>query len=81
MTNRLYFETYTKENVEALKKVESELDQGITSSRNAIQQLEKSLNMYESLGGDLPKLLKEYRQLTSEIENTKWAHSQLDINS
>jgi len=77
MNNCLFFDTYTKEKVECLKKIHLELSKQIKVTRKEIQKTKKSLEMYESIGDSFTNLLNEYTKLNIDIENKKWALAEL----
>lgn len=77
MNNRLYFDTYTKDKVEALKKIHIELSKQIGKTEEEIQKTQRSLKIYESIDDSFTQLLNEYTQLNIDIENKKWALAEL----
>ena len=53
------------------------LDTALKDSKKELIKLERTLKVYESIGSGFDSLVKEYAQLTAEIDNRKWALSEL----
>lgn len=54
------------------------LVQEIIRTQNELQQTKQALYTYESVGETFKKLLNQYTQLTMEIDNKKWALTELN---
>ena len=54
------------------------LDTAMAESKSELAKLEKSLKVYESVGSGFESLIKEYARLTTEIDNRKWALTELE---
>ncbi|XP_070576012.1 HAUS augmin-like complex subunit 4 isoform X2 [Ptychodera flava] len=71
-------DTYTKESVEALKQIKHHVNHTIRDCESELGRLSQALQSYESLGMGFKEVVKQYGQLQEEIENKKWALTELD---
>lgn len=77
MKDHLYAETYANDALEALQQIKIHLDEEIKKTKKELKQTQYSLSAYESVGVTFTQLLNQYTQLTMDIDNKKWALSEL----
>lgn len=53
------------------------MDEEIKKTKKELKQTQYSLAAYESVGVTFTQLLNQYTQLTMDIDNKKWALSEL----
>ena len=53
------------------------LDVALQDSKTELARIKELLNVYESVGPGFEALVKQYTQLTAQIDNKKWALSEL----
>lgn len=74
---QLLKDTYNQESVAALQNVRHLLDTALNESKTELTKLRYTLQIYESVGPGFESLVKQYVQLTAEIDNKRWALSEL----
>eukprot|EP00112_Aurelia_sp_Birch-Aquarium-sp1_P020231 Seg517.2 transcript_id=Seg517.2/GoldUCD/mRNA.D3Y31 product="HAUS augmin-like complex subunit 4" protein_id=Seg517.2/GoldUCD/D3Y31 len=74
---QLLKDTYNQDTVAALKSVRELLDAALKESKSELVKIKETLMIYESVGPAFDSLVKQYAQLTAEIDNRKWALSEL----
>ena len=55
----------------------SQLDRQLKTTNVAISKAKESLRVYESVGSSFEQLVEKYTQITMEIDNKKWALTEL----
>ena len=55
----------------------SQLDRQLKTTNVAISKARESLRVYESVGSSFDQLVEKYTQITMEIDNKKWALTEL----
>jgi len=68
----LMVETYSKDNMEALKQIRRTLDDRMVQTTTKLNNVERDLAAYHSLGSEYKKIVDEYTRKTEEIEKRKW---------
>ncbi|XP_065065033.1 HAUS augmin-like complex subunit 4 isoform X2 [Rhopilema esculentum] len=74
---QLLKDTYNPDTIPALRQIRDSLNTALKDSKKELIKLEQTLKVYESIGSGFDSLVKEYAQLTAEIDNRKWALSEL----
>ncbi|EDO45924.1 predicted protein [Nematostella vectensis] len=77
LQNQLIRDTYTPETVAALKKIRGLLEVAKEEEERELQRAREALQAYESVGMGFEALVREYSALMIEIDNKKWALSEL----
>lgn len=80
MKNHLLAETYNNETLEALQKIRHYLDEEISKTRAEHHRTKQSLQAYQSVGDVFKDMLEQYTHITTQIDNKKWALSELQKN-
>jgi len=71
-------QTYNEETLPALEKVRYHLADEMRQTEKDLKKTKQAVFMYESIGDTFTQLLKQYAQLTTELDNKKWALSELN---
>ncbi|KAH3774522.1 HAUS augmin-like complex subunit 4 isoform X1 [Dreissena polymorpha] len=71
-------ETFTLETVQALRNVRSHLEEAHKEAEKEKLHREQALKAYQAVGGGFEKIVAEYGQLMSELENKQWALAEFD---
>ncbi|XP_073233389.1 HAUS augmin-like complex subunit 4 [Porites lutea] len=77
LQNQMIRDTYTPEAIEALKKIKAYLKDAEEESSAELHRLTQTLLAYESVGMGFDSLVQQYTTLMAEIDNKKWALSEL----
>ncbi|CAH3124937.1 unnamed protein product [Porites lobata] len=77
LQNQMIRDTYTPEAIEALKKIKAYLKDAEEESSAELHRLTQTLQAYESVGMGFDSLVQQYTTLMAEIDNKKWALSEL----
>ncbi|XP_049851551.1 uncharacterized protein LOC126326212 [Schistocerca gregaria] len=73
-------ETYTPGALAALRQIRSHLIEKKKVVQQEYDEVSKQLEQYENLGETFVQLASEYRNITEQLENKKWAIEQLKQN-
>lgn len=77
LQNQMIRDTYTPEAIEALKRIKAYLKEEEEESSAELLRLTQTLLAYESVGMGFDSLVQQYTTLMAEIDNKKWALSEL----
>ncbi|KAK3726769.1 hypothetical protein QZH41_010411 [Actinostola sp. cb2023] len=77
LQNQLIKDTYTPGAVTALRKIREHLVQAEQEETRQLQRAGQTLQAYESVGMGFDQLVQEYTVLLREIDNKRWALSEL----
>ncbi|KAK2556782.1 HAUS augmin-like complex subunit 4 [Acropora cervicornis] len=77
LQNQMIKDTYTPEAVAALKRIKAYLKDAEEQSAAELHRLSQMLIAYESVGMGFDALVQQYAALMAEIDNKKWALSEL----
>lgn len=77
LQSQLMRDTYTPETVAALRKIKDYLDIAEEESSTELLRSKQALKSYESVGMGYDALVQRFTHLTAEIDNKKWALSEL----
>ncbi|KAL9976210.1 hypothetical protein ACROYT_G013482 [Oculina patagonica] len=80
LQNQMIRDTYTPEGTEALKRIKAYLKDAEEESSAELHRLTQTLLAYESVGMGFVSLVQQYTTLMAEIDNKKWALSELRQN-
>lgn len=80
LQNQMIRDTYTPESTEALKRIRAYLKNAEEESSAELHRLTQTLLAYESVGMGFDGLVQQYTTLMAEIDNKKWALSELRQN-
>ena len=75
--NQLWVDTYPAPSLKALKTIKASVDKNREQLRSELLKYEAALKAYRSVGMGFERMGKEYATLLEEIENKKWAISEL----
>ncbi|ESO98216.1 hypothetical protein LOTGIDRAFT_187302 [Lottia gigantea] len=70
-------DTYSAETVKALQVIRGHLDEATEESNKDLVRITQALSAYDSVGMGFESLVDEYSQLRSELENKRWAMTEL----
>ncbi|GAB1599120.1 HAUS augmin-like complex subunit 4 [Argonauta hians] len=71
-------DTYPKDTVLALKKIEDHIDKELKKVKEKNRQATAALNVYENLGPEYTSKVEEYRKLEQDIESINWSLNRLE---
>eukprot|EP00794_Sanderia_malayensis_P018655 gene18655-20536_t len=74
---QLIKDTYGKDTVSSLHKIRNVLETALAESKTELRTIRETLQVYESIGPDFVSIVKQYVKLTAEIDNKRWALSEL----
>jgi len=77
LQNQMIRDTYTPEAIEALKRIKAYLKDAEEESSAELFRLTQTLLAYESVGMGFDSLVQQYTTLMAEIDNKKWALTEL----
>jgi len=77
LQNQMIRDTYTPEAIEALKRIKAYLKDAEEESSGELLRLTQTLLAYESVGMGFDSLVQQYTTLMAEIDNKKWALTEL----
>lgn len=80
LQNQMIRDTYTPEAIQALKRIKASLKDAEEESTAEFHRLTQTLLAYESVGMGFDSLVQQYTTLMAEIDNKKWALSELRQN-
>ena len=68
----LYLEcTYTPDALSAIQLIDNQLEKEIVQTEKELQRDTTLITQYRSIGTEFPKLVREYTQLASKLEQNK----------
>ncbi|CAB4011961.1 HAUS augmin-like complex subunit 4 [Paramuricea clavata] len=77
LQNQMLCDTYTPESVCALKQIRQSLQTKENDTKKELHRVTQSLKAYKSIGMGFDDLVQLYSDITAEIDNKKWALTEL----
>ena len=80
LQNQMLCDTYTPESVNALKQIRQSLESKENDTKKELHRVMQSLKAYTSIGMGFEELVQLYGDIIAEIDNKKWALTELRHN-